>query len=158
MFINITSIETTSTVRSVITRRDKVHLYRAKIQSRFSRKQSFKRKIFILYLRLLFSRRIIPLSACTTSYESPCINEITLKSLKCHHSQNGYTYVNTKLCIIWNYLTRWLPCVFSKKSPSGHACSSTKRSLPGAPIDILVMWVAQAVVSRMIFRFVCSQH
>ena len=34
--------------------------YRAKIQSRFSRKQSLKRKIFILYFRLLFSRRIIP--------------------------------------------------------------------------------------------------
>ena len=49
-----------STVRSVITRRDKVHAYRTKIQSRFSRKQSVKRKIFILYFRLLFSRRITP--------------------------------------------------------------------------------------------------
>ena len=49
-----------STVRSVITRRDKVHAYRAEIQSRFSRKQSLKRKIFILYFRLLFSRRITP--------------------------------------------------------------------------------------------------
>ena len=34
--------------------------YRTKIQSRFSRKQSLKRKIFILYFRLLFSRRITP--------------------------------------------------------------------------------------------------
>ena len=49
-----------STVRSVITRCDKVLAYRAKIQSRFSRKQSLKRKIFILYFRLLFSRRITP--------------------------------------------------------------------------------------------------
>ena len=49
-----------STVRSVITRRDKVHAYRAKVQSRFSRKQSLKRKIFTLYFRLLFSRRITP--------------------------------------------------------------------------------------------------
>ena len=49
-----------STVRSVITRRDKVHAYRAKIESRFSRKQSLKRKIFILYFRLLFSRKIAP--------------------------------------------------------------------------------------------------
>ena len=47
-------------MRSVITRRDKVHAYRPKIQSRFSRKQSLKRKICILYFRLLFSRRIIP--------------------------------------------------------------------------------------------------
>ena len=47
-----------STVRSVIRRRDKVRAYRAKIQSRFSRKQSLKRKIFILYFRLLFLRRI----------------------------------------------------------------------------------------------------
>ena len=39
---------------------NKVHAYRAKIQSRFSRKQSLKRKIFILYFRLLFSRRITP--------------------------------------------------------------------------------------------------
>ena len=31
-----------------------------KIQSRFSRKQSLERKIFILYFRLLFSRRITP--------------------------------------------------------------------------------------------------
>ena len=60
-------------MRSVITRRDKVHAYRAKIQSRFSRKQSLKRKIFILYFRLLFSRTITPLSACTTSYQPPCI-------------------------------------------------------------------------------------
>ena len=30
-------------------------------------------------------------------------------------------------------LTRWLPRVFPKKSPPGHACSSTKRSLLGAP-------------------------
>ena len=37
-----------------------MHAYRAKIQSRFSRKQSLKRKIFILYFRLLFSRRITP--------------------------------------------------------------------------------------------------
>ena len=51
-----------STVRSVVTRRDKVHAYRAKIHSRFSRKQSLKRKIFILYFRLLFSRRITPFS------------------------------------------------------------------------------------------------
>ena len=36
-------------------------------------------------------------------------------------------------------LTRWMPRVFSKKSPSGNACSSTKRSLLGALIDILVM-------------------
>ena len=49
-----------STVRSVITRCDKVLAYRAKIQSRFSQKQSLKRKIFILYFRLLFSRRITP--------------------------------------------------------------------------------------------------
>ena len=49
-----------STVRSVITKRDKVHAYRAKIQSRFSRKQSLKRKIFILFFRLLFSSRITP--------------------------------------------------------------------------------------------------
>ena len=49
-----------STVRSVITRRDKVHAYQAKIQSLFSRKQSLKRKIFILYFQLLFSRRITP--------------------------------------------------------------------------------------------------
>ena len=47
-------------MRSVITRRDKVHAYRAKIQSRFSRKQRLERKIFILYFRLLFSRRITP--------------------------------------------------------------------------------------------------
>ena len=40
--------------------RDKVHAYPAKIQSRFSRKQSLERKIFILYFRLLFSRRITP--------------------------------------------------------------------------------------------------
>ena len=33
---------------------------RSKVQSRFSRKQSLKRKTFILYFRLLFSRRIIP--------------------------------------------------------------------------------------------------
>ena len=37
-----------------------MHAYRAKIQSRFSRKRSLKRKIFILYFRLLFSRRITP--------------------------------------------------------------------------------------------------
>ena len=49
-----------STVRSVITRCDKVLAYRAKIQSRFSRKQSLKRKIFILYFRFPFSRRITP--------------------------------------------------------------------------------------------------
>ena len=48
--------------------------------------------------------------------------------------------------------TRWLPRVFSKKSLSGHTCSSTKRSLLGAPIDILVMRVAHVLVSRMIFR------
>ena len=41
-------------------RTQKVHAYRAKIQSRFSRKQSLQRKIFILYFRLLFSRRITP--------------------------------------------------------------------------------------------------
>ena len=46
-------------VRSVITRR-KVHAYRANIQSRFCRKQSFKWKNFILYFRLLFLCRIIP--------------------------------------------------------------------------------------------------
>ena len=46
-FINITSIETQSTIKSVITKRDKVHAYRAKIQSRFSRKQSLKWKICI---------------------------------------------------------------------------------------------------------------
>ena len=45
---------------NIITRRDKVHAYRGKIESRFSRKQSLKRKIFILYFRLLFSRRITP--------------------------------------------------------------------------------------------------
>ena len=50
------------------------------------------------------------------------------------------------------------PRVFSKKSSSGHACSSTKCSLLGAPIDILVMRVVHVLVSRMIFRFVCSQH
>ena len=49
-----------STVRSVTTRRDKVQAYRAKIQSRFSRKQSLKRKMFTLYFRLLFSRTITP--------------------------------------------------------------------------------------------------
>ena len=59
-FINITSIETQSTIKSVITKRDKVHAYRAKIQSRFSRKQRLERKIFILYFRLLFSRRMTP--------------------------------------------------------------------------------------------------
>ena len=59
-FINITSIETQSTIKSVITKRDKVHAYRAKIQSRFSRKQNLKWKIFILYFRLLFLRRITP--------------------------------------------------------------------------------------------------
>ena len=32
--------------------------------------------------------------------------------------------------------------MFSKKSPSEYACTSTKRSLLGAPIDILVMRVA----------------
>ena len=37
-----------------------MHAYRAKIQSRFSRKQSLKRKIFLLYFRLLFSRIITP--------------------------------------------------------------------------------------------------
>ena len=37
-----------------------MHAYPAKIQSRFSRKQSLKRKIFILYFQLLFSRRITP--------------------------------------------------------------------------------------------------
>ena len=31
--------------------------------------------------------------------------------------------------------------MFSLKSPSGHACCSTKRYLLGTPIDILVMWV-----------------
>ena len=41
-------------------RTQKVHAYRAKIQSRFSRKQSLQRKIFIVYFRLLFSRRIAP--------------------------------------------------------------------------------------------------
>ena len=40
--------------------RHKVHTYRAKIQSQFSRKQSLKRKIFILYFRHLFSPRITP--------------------------------------------------------------------------------------------------
>ena len=40
--------------------RHKVHAYRAKIQSRFSLKQSVKRKIFILHFRVLFSRRITP--------------------------------------------------------------------------------------------------
>ena len=49
-----------STVRSVITRRDKVYAYRAKIQSRFSRKQRLKRKIFIPYFRHIFSRKITP--------------------------------------------------------------------------------------------------
>ena len=37
-----------------------MHAYRAKIQSRFSRKQSHKLNILILYFRLLFSRRITP--------------------------------------------------------------------------------------------------
>ena len=60
VFINITSIETTIYSEIIIARRDKVHAYRAKIQSRFSRKQSLKRKIVILYFRLLFSRRITP--------------------------------------------------------------------------------------------------
>ena len=45
---------------SVITRRDKEYAYRAKIQSRFSQKQSLKRKIIILYFQLLFLRRITP--------------------------------------------------------------------------------------------------
>ena len=49
-----------STVRSVITRGDKVHAYRAKIQSQFSRKQSLKQKICIRYFPFLFSRRITP--------------------------------------------------------------------------------------------------
>ena len=58
------------TVRSVITRRDKVPAYRAKIQSRFSRKQSLERKIFILYFRFLFSRRIthLPLVPPVTNH------------------------------------------------------------------------------------------
>ena len=37
-----------------------MHAYRANIQSRFSRNQSLKRKISILYFRLLFSHRITP--------------------------------------------------------------------------------------------------
>ena len=43
---------------------------RAKIQSRFSRKQSLKRKIFILYFRLIFSRRItsFPLVPSVTNH------------------------------------------------------------------------------------------
>ena len=49
-------------------------LYRANIQSRFSRKQSLKRKIFILHFRLLFLCRITPFPIVQTtlyiSYDS----------------------------------------------------------------------------------------
>ena len=35
------------------------------------------------------------------------------------------------------WLTRWLPRVFSMKSPSGHECRCFKRTLLGTPTDIL---------------------
>ena len=76
-------------MRSVITRRDKVHAYRAKIQSRFSQNQSLKRKIFILYFRFLFSRRITPFTlvppvtnAIFNKYEIS--NKIAKRSTKFH--------------------------------------------------------------------------
>ena len=68
-----------STVRSVITRRDKVHAYRAKIQSRFSREQSLKRKIFILYFRFLFSCRITPFPLVPPITNHPVYLHIKLK-------------------------------------------------------------------------------
>ena len=60
-----------STVRSVITRRDQVHPYPAKIQSRFSRKQRLGWKIFVLYFRLIFSCRITPFSLVPPVIEHP---------------------------------------------------------------------------------------
>ena len=39
--------------------------------------------MFILYFRLLFSRRITPLPACTTTYQPPCILDIR-KSINIH--------------------------------------------------------------------------
>ena len=54
-------------------------------------------------------------------------------------------------------ITRWLPRVFLKKSPSGNACNSTKRSLLGTPIDILIMRVAHAMVSRTTWFFMPPQ-
>ena len=48
--------------------------------------------------------------------------------------------------------------VFKEMSVRPRVQQRTKRSLLGAPIDILVMRVAHVVVSRMIFRFIYSQH
>ena len=85
------------TVRSVITRRDKVHAYRAKIQSRFSRKQSLKGKIFILHFRLLFSRRItpVPLVPPVTNHPVYTSNDLLIY---CSSSRYLLIITNTKLC------------------------------------------------------------
>ena len=68
-------------MRSVITRRDRVHPYPPKIQSRFSWKQSFRWKIFILYFRLIFSCRVTPFSLVPPVTEHPVYIRICIKIL-----------------------------------------------------------------------------
>ena len=62
--------------------RHKVHAYRAKIQSQFSQKQSLKRKIFILYFRLLFSRTITPFPLVPPVTNHPVYKGIKKKHLE----------------------------------------------------------------------------
>ena len=90
-----------SIVRSVITRRDKVHAYRAKIQSRFSQKQSLERKIFILYFRLLFSHRITPFPLV-----SPVTNHPVCKTSK-YSLLISSTRFNNVFCLRWNNKCEW---------------------------------------------------
>ena len=98
-----------STVRSVITKRDKVHAYRAKIQSRFSRKQSLKRKTFILHFRFLFSRRIthFPLVPPVTNHP---VYFVILNIIHNHtwkifiDSQSSMILISLVVSIQWDHL------------------------------------------------------
>ena len=68
--------------------RDKVHAYRVEIQSRFSRKRSLKRKMFILYFRLLFSRRITPFPLAPPIINHPvCKHHLLVNKLQLVNKQ-----------------------------------------------------------------------
>ena len=92
-----------STVRSVTTRRDKVRAYRAKIQSRFSRKQSLKRKLFIPYFRLLFSRRITPF---------PLVPPVTNHPVYCIIVNIVHCIVNVAIYRYYVAIFRMFYCIF----------------------------------------------
>ena len=81
--------------------------YRAKIQSRFSRKQSLKRKIFILYFRLLFSRR-------TTLF--PLVPPVTNHPVYIVHVRIFYRQTFYTLSRFWNKYRAISHCLLTRKA------------------------------------------